>query len=127
VTTIIEEEKRLEDMLTEVLSFSKKTTICYERCDITEIVESALSISAHAFNRNHVILQKSFSKKISMLYGDCQQLKQVFINLLQNAIDIMRDGGVLRVAITSSTLEKGKAVAVRISDTGGGIPQSLRN
>jgi signal transduction histidine kinase len=127
VTTIIEEEKRLENMLTEVLSFSKKTTICYESCSITEIVDSALSISAHVFSRNHVTLQKSFSKKASMLYGDCQQLKQVFINLLQNAMDVMRDGGVLKVAITSSRLDKEKAVAVRISDTGGGIPQSLRN
>jgi len=127
VTTIIEEEKRLENMLTEVLSFSKKTTICYESCSITEIVESALSISAHALSRNHLTLQKSFSKKISMLYGDCQQLKQVFINLLQNAVDVMHDGGELKVVITSSRLDKGNAVAVRISDTGGGIPQSLRN
>ena len=127
VTTIIEEEKRLENMLTEVLSFSKKTTICYERCAINEIVESALSISAHAFSRHHVDLQKSFPRKASMLYGDCQQLKQVFINLLQNAVDVMRDGGILRVSIASTRLDKGKAVAVRISDTGGGIPQALRN
>jgi signal transduction histidine kinase len=127
VATIIEEENRLENMLTEVLSFSKKTTICYESCSIIEVVESALLISAHALNRNRVTLQKSFPKKVSTLYGDCQQLKQVFINLFQNAIDVMRDGGVLTVAITSSRFDKGKAVAIRISDTGGGIPQSLRN
>ncbi len=127
VATIIEEEKRLEDMLTEVLSFSKKTTICYERCSIAEVVESALSILLHAFIRNHVTLQKSFPKKIIMLYGDCQQLKQVFINLFQNAIDVMPDGGVLKVTITSSKLDHSGAVAVRISDTGGGIPQALRN
>jgi signal transduction histidine kinase len=127
VATIIEEEKRLENMLTDVLSFSKKTTICYESCSISDIVEGALSMLDHAFSRNKVTLQKYFPKKTSLLYGDCQQLKQVFINLVQNSVDAMRDGGVLKVTITSSRLDRGKAVAVRISDSGGGIPQSLRN
>lgn len=127
VSTIIEEEERLEVMLDEVLSFSKKTTICYEHCSIIEIVENSLAILSHTFEKNRVNLTKSFPKTNFTLYADCQQLKQVFINLFQNALDVMRDGGALRVVISASRLGDAKAVAVKIADTGGGIPESLRN
>jgi signal transduction histidine kinase len=127
IKTIIEEEKRLENILDEVLSFSKKTTICYERCSIAETVDSALAILVHAIEKNRVLLQKTFPKKEIMLYGDCQQLKQVFINLFHNALDVMLTGGILKVTISTATLGEKKAVAVRISDTGGGIPHSVRN
>jgi len=126
VATIIAEEQRLENMLGEVLSFAKKTTICYERCSISEIVENALAIMGHLLERNSVTLQKSFSQKSFILYADCQQLKQVFINLFQNALDVMPEGGDLRVAITATTLGNESAVAIKIADTGGGVPDSLK-
>lgn len=126
-STIIEEELRLENMLDEVLSYSRKTTICYERCSILETVEGALAILIHAIEKNRVLLQKSFPKKEIMLYGDNQQLKQVFINLFHNALDVMLDGGVLKVSIATAQLGKRKAVAIRISDTGGGVSLELKH
>ena len=127
VATIVEEEQRLENMLDEVLSFSKKTTICYDRCSIIDTVENSLSILSHIFEKNKVTLSKSFPKNPIILYADCQQLKQVFINIFQNALDVMQDGGALRVAIIHSKLGKETAVAIKIADTGGGIPEPLRN
>lgn len=127
VSTIIEEELRLETMLDEVLLFSKKTTICYDRCSAIDIVEHSLAILSHTFEKNRVTLTKSFPRKALILYADCQQLKQVFINLFQNALDVMPEGGNLRVAILSSRLANKSAVAIKIADTGGGIPDSRLN
>jgi len=127
INTIIEEEQRLENMLDEVLSFSRKTTICYERCSIAETVDSALAILVHAIEKNRVVLQKSFPRKAIMLYGDCQQLKQIFINIFHNALDVMHSGGVLKVSIASAHLGKRKAAAIRISDTGGGISTEMQH
>ncbi|PKN16105.1 MAG: histidine kinase [Deltaproteobacteria bacterium HGW-Deltaproteobacteria-23] len=127
VSTIINEELRLEAMLDDILSFSKKTTICYDRCSVIEIVENSLDILSHTFEKNRVTLTKSFPRKAPILYADCHQLKQVFINLFQNSLDVMRDGGNLRVAIASTTLGNGSAVAIKIADTGGGIPDNLKN
>jgi signal transduction histidine kinase len=127
VNTIIEEEQRLENMLDEVLSFSKKTTICYESCSIAETVDGALAILDHAVEKNRVLLQKSYPKKEIMLYGDSQQLKQVFINLLHNALDVMLSGGILKVSIAPAQMGKRKAAAIRIADTGGGISAEMKN
>lgn len=127
VSTIIEEEQRLENMLDEVLSYSKKTTICYDKCSINEIVENSLAIVSHIFEKNRVSLSKTFSRKEILLYADCQQLKQVFINLFHNALDAMKEGGSLRVSVTLSRLGKERVVAVKIVDSGCGIPDSMRN
>jgi len=127
VSTIIEEELRLEAMLDEILSFSKKTITCYDRCPVVDIVEQSLAILSYTFEKNKVTLTKSFPKKTPILHADCQQLKQVFINLFQNALDAMSAGGSLRVAVYSSRLANKSAVAIKIADTGGGIPDSLLN
>lgn len=127
VATIIEEGQRLENMLSDILSFSKKTTICYERCSITEVVDGAMAIVAHAMERSHVRLTRSYSRKPIQLYGDCQQLKQVFINLFHNALEVMQGGGELKVGISAAVLGGGKAVVVKVADSGSGIPASLLN
>jgi C4-dicarboxylate-specific signal transduction histidine kinase len=127
VATIIEEEQRLEKMLTEFLSYSKKTTICYDYCSITDIVDGALSIVAHALEKNRVRVIKSYPKKPVRFYGDCQQLKQVFINLFYNAHEVMKDGGELNIGINLTRFGRGKAVSVKVADSGTGIPQSLLN
>lgn len=125
VATIIEEGQRLENLLSDILSFSKKTTICYERCVISEVVDSALAIVAHALEKNGIRLVKSFPRKELFLYGDCQQLKQVFINLFHNAQEVMPLGGELKVGIAAATLGGERAVVIKVGDSGCGIPASL--
>lgn len=127
VATIIEEGQRLENMLSDILSFSKKTTICYERCAISEVVDSALAIVAHALEKNGIRLIKSYPRKQLYFYGDCQQLKQVFINLFHNAQEVMQGGGELKVGISTAVLGGEKAVVIKVADSGSGIPASLLN
>lgn len=127
VATIIEESLRLENMLNEILSYSKKSTICYENCSIADILDGALAIVAHGLEKNSIRLLKYYPKKEIFLYGDCQQLKQVFINLFNNAIEVMRGDGELKIGFTQTQLENEKSVVVRISDTGPGIPAGMMN
>lgn len=125
VATIIEEGQRLENLLTDILSFSKKTTICYERCSIVEVVDSALAIVAHAQEKNGIRVVKSFPRRELYLYGDCQQLKQVFINLFHNAQEVMPFGGELKIGIATAILGGEHAVVIKVADSGCGIPASL--
>ena len=125
IATIIEEEKRLESMLDDVLSFSRKTTICYDRCSIVELIDSSLSIVDHACHKIGIEVSRHYPKKQIILFADCQQLKQVFINIFYNALEAMRGGGALKISVAHSG--KDRMVLIKIADSGEGIPKKLQN
>ncbi len=120
--TIVAEVLRLEKMLTDILSFSKKPIICFSHCNIAEIVENALAIVAPALEQGGVVVRKKVTPRGVSFQGDCQQLKQVFINLFFNALEAMKSGGQLDIGIVPTRLNGQEAVAVKVADTGGGIP-----
>ncbi|NJD89981.1 MAG: GAF domain-containing protein [Geobacter sp.] len=125
ISTIIEEEKRLENLLDDVLSFSRKTTICYDRCTIVDLIDSSLSIVGHACQKIGVEVSRHYPRKQLTLYADCQQLKQVFINIFYNALEAMKGGGVLKISVSLSS--KDRMILIKIADSGEGIPKNQQN
>ncbi len=119
--TIVQEVQRLEKMLTEILAFSKKSTICYTLCNVVDIVEDALAIVTPTLEEGRVAVTKHFLEGDFSFLGDCQQLKQVFLNLFWNAQEAMKDGGQMRITISPTRLNSRRAVSVKVADSGGGI------
>lgn len=125
---IVREVRRMEEMLTNILGFSKKQMLCIADCDLIKVIEEVLVLEEDALREANVRLVREFSEDISVIQGDEQKLRQVMVNLIDNAWQAMRDGGVLIVRVYRSSLRGDRAVAVEIEDTGGGIPMDiLRN
>jgi signal transduction histidine kinase len=128
VSTIIGEVDRLEKMLSDILSFSKKSALCYSLCSLPEIIEEALSVVMPPFEESRIKIIRNFPRKILSFMGDGQQIKQVFINLFTNALEAMHGGsGEIRITCTSGRHAGHEAVIVKIADTGGGIPLNALN
>jgi len=123
--TIVKEADRLEKMLAEILFFSKRATICYSQCELDIAVEESLAVVSGFLEENGILLKKRFSPDTPRILGDFQQLKQVFINLFNNAVEAMSHGGTLSISISPSLLDGKEAVSVRVRDTGGGIAQDI--
>ena len=119
---IVREVLRLESILSEILLFSKKATICYNRCNVAEIVKDSLAVVGPPLEEKQITVTTRFSRGKLVLLGDGQQLKQVFINIILNAVDAMDSGGKLTIQASSDDLDGKDAICVKISDTGGGIP-----
>jgi two-component system, NtrC family, sensor histidine kinase HydH len=124
---IVREVLRLEAILSEILLFSKKTTICYTRCNIADIVKDSLDVVTPPLEEKQISVSTKFPRQKLLLLGDAQQLKQVFINIILNALDAMGNGGKLAIHVTGVELEGRDAVCVKIADTGGGIPLEALN
>jgi signal transduction histidine kinase len=120
--TIVREVKRLEKLLTDILSFARKTTICYATCTINDIIEESLAIIALSLEEGGITVIKHYPRQTIALLGDSQQLKQVFLNLFVNAQEAMKQGGVLRIAVAPARMNSRSAVSIKIADTGGGVP-----
>jgi len=119
---IVREVLRLEAILSEILLFSKKASICYTRCNLADIVKESLAVVTPPLEEKKICVTTRFSRRKLSLLGDGQQLKQVFINIILNAVDAMGSGGKLVVHAGPDEMDGKEAVCVRISDTGGGIP-----
>jgi PAS domain S-box-containing protein len=121
--TIVNEVKRLEKMLSEILDFSKKSVLCYEHCNIIDIVEDALTIVAPLLEECRIKVARRYSSKVPSFLGDGLKLKQVFLNLFYNSQEAMKNGGQLNISVSTTTLGGKRAVSVKVADSGGGIPQ----
>ena len=125
--TIVQEVQRLEKMLTEILAYTRKTTICYAQCTIQDIVEDSLSIVAPALEEKEITVTKHFPARPITLLADGQQLKQVFINLFLNSHEAMPRRGRLTITASPARLKGTKAVSVKVADSGGGVPLETMN
>lgn len=123
--TIISESHRLERMLADILAYSRKPTICYNRCNLREVVAECIDDYTTALSEHKIELQLALSQGDWPVLGDPNQLKQVFINLLVNAQEAMRQGGTLSITGDTTQLEGKPAVTISLADTGGGIPEDV--
>ncbi len=123
--TIVSEVGRLELMLTEILDFSRKPTICFCPCDIVGIISDSLANCATAFEDRNIAASFSGSDVPLILLGDSHQIKQVFLNLILNSCDAMPDGGRLELRVRKSQRDGASVVVVTLEDSGGGIPDNM--
>jgi len=75
-----------------------------------------------------VVVQDELPETLPPVKANAQELEQVFLNLLLNALDAMPKGGRLKVsAATTALRDEQPAVAVAVADTGVGIPETIRD
>lgn len=121
---IVREVRRLEEMLANVLSFSRHQGLTLEPCDLNIMIAEALELVAERRQGTGISLREDVAE-LPALAGDCRQLRQVVLNLLTNACQAMPNGGVLTVRAGSCRLRGEEGVAIEVEDTGGGIPAEI--
>jgi two-component system sensor histidine kinase HydH len=121
VEVIQEEVTRLEKLLREILDFTGENLSYYGDHDLAKLIEDTLILVQRDLDASRIEVVKDFAV-IPRLHCDDRQMKQVFYNLFQNALQAMPQGGTLTIRTYPSEKVDGLYEAVAISDTGGGIP-----
>jgi two-component system, NtrC family, sensor histidine kinase HydH len=125
---ITREVRRVENMLNNILSFSKRRMMCFAPCNIVEVIGSALALVSRELTESGIFIEQQIDPDLPTIVGDENQLRQVLLNLFNNARDAMNEGGILTVRAFPSTLRGDPAVTIEVTDTGGGISaEALRN
>lgn len=120
---IIRETERLSGMVEELLDFSRmqsgRMTLTMDRIDIlAELGEAVYMFSERAKNEGKFLLYEE-PAMLSPVLGDVNRLRQVFVNILDNALKYTERGGTINVAAT----EAEGFIQVAITDNGCGIPE----
>lgn len=125
---IAREVCRMEEMLNNILSFSKKQLVCLEECNLRTVLQEAIDLEYDLCQRQNIELVSDLQAVLPDILGDYRQLRQVFLNLFINARQVMSSGGILKVTAKVGSLQGSEAVEVEVEDTGGGIsPEIMRN
>jgi signal transduction histidine kinase len=119
LTLIENETSRCSRIVSNLLSFSRKSPPAFGEVHIDELLQRCILLSQHKMDLSNIRLNSDVQANIPPVQGDFNQLQQCLINLIFNAIDAMPDGGHLYLEGTYN-VEKG-SVIVAVKDSGPGI------
>jgi two-component system NtrC family sensor kinase len=124
IQTIVNETLRCRKIVKGLLDFSRQTKPQRTLLDLNQVVEDTLSLVRNqtVFRNTRIVYE--LDPHLPTVLADADQMRQVVLNIVLNAAEAMVQGGELRVA--SAADPAAKAVTLRISDTGPGIPDEVR-
>jgi signal transduction histidine kinase len=125
---VSEEINRLEHIVHDFLEFSRPAPLKLARHDLGSIVGTTLDLLCCRFEDAGIRLSKHRTQEPVLVMADPEQLRQVLINLVNNAIEATPPGGEIGIEIGIESLDQSQPMGVvRIRDTGAGMPEDVRD
>ncbi len=126
MSVIIKESSRLTGIVEELLDFSRIQTgrmvLLNEKLDIlAELDEVVLMLRDRAVNEGKHLIYDEPVEVFPPVYGDRNRLKQVFINVIDNALKYTSEGGVVAIEVNYDAENDPDNITITITDTGCGI------
>lgn len=116
---IIQKEiDRLEAIIGNLLDFARPTKPKAVEVNVEKVVDDCFLLVKNQLKKQGVNYEKKVQNSLPLVIGDPDQLKQVFINIITNAIQALGPGGALTVILD----HRDEALVIAFEDTGYGIP-----
>jgi len=117
----IQECDRIKNLIVDLQGFNRPTSGEMTQVDINSLLGNMLLLSKKEMENKRIKVVKNLSTQIGNIQAITDQIKQVILNLLNNAIEAMADGGT--ITLTTAKDSDKKIVTLAITDTGAGINQ----
>ena len=118
LTRLKTEISRLNSLLQDFRSLSRKETYNFQPAQLAEVVTEAIEIELPEYAQRGVIVDRQFDPDLPKVRIDIDKMKQAILNLAKNAVEAMPNGGKLLFAGFAGAT----AVTLEVTDTGAGIP-----
>jgi len=118
---IVREVYRCKAIIDSLLSFSRKSDGSADEVDLNQVVCEVLELVRHQGRNKNIDLQDNLYLPLPKVNGDASSLRQVFLNLILNAVQAISDKGTVSI---ETYVEKEHVVA-RVADTGTGIAPDM--
>jgi two-component system, sporulation sensor kinase E len=119
LATAKSEIQRLDSIVHQFLRAIRPSTPQFETQDLNEILEESVAFLRPEIRDRDIIVELDLEPTLPRLQMDRDQMKQAFYNVIKNAFQAMKTGGILRIRSWQGDLY----VSVSFNDTGGGISQ----
>ncbi len=123
--------KNMDRIISTLLLYAKSPRPSQQKCDIHQLLDTLLTGSSDIVIPDNIKILKDFADNNTRANGDQELLKQVFSNLIRNAVQAMPHGGELRLTtkkvsapsnLSEVSNDHRQFITITVSDTGHGIP-----
>jgi len=113
--------RRVQTIVRQLLDFSQQHEPAFALTDIHHVVDRVLVLTTHLFAPNRIVLETRFGQGLPNVMVDRHMIEQVLMNLVLNAVQAMKDGGMLTIR---TSVAEGVCL-IEVCDTGSGIPPAV--
>jgi len=121
VHDLVSQSERAQKIVKNLLDFARESEIDIKPLDVESLIENTLRLAANQIKLAKVKVRGELVENLPPIYGDHQQLTQVLLNIVLNALDAMPNGGTLSISVTQTHFRD--FVSIEFTDTGTGIPE----
>jgi two-component system, NtrC family, sensor kinase len=122
ILDLISQADRSRAIVRNLLDFARESESKIESLDLGALIQETIKLAGNQIKLAGVHLDVSVLANLPRIHGDQQQLSQVFLNILLNALDAIPKGGRIQVSVAH---EDPNFVAAKITDNGPGIPEHI--
>ncbi|WP_455244200.1 PAS domain S-box protein, partial [Petrachloros mirabilis] len=120
--TIVAQVERITRVMNQLLTFARRKPPEREPLALGDVIEDSLEMFHERLAKSRVEVQTQIDASSPKVRADRDQMSQVLINLIMNALHAMPEGGVLSIGMSSEGKE---LVKLTVADSGQGIPRDL--
>ena len=122
ILDLISQADRSRSIVRNLLDFARESESTIESLDLGALIQETIKLAGNQIKLAGVHLDVSILPNLPRIHGDHQQLSQVFLNILLNALDVIPKGGRIQISVAH---EDPNFVAAKITDNGPGIPEHI--
>jgi signal transduction histidine kinase len=125
---ISEEIRHIDTIVRNFLEFSRPPKLKMQQVSPSDVVDMALVLLRYRLESYGVEVKLGRRERLPEIWADPDQLKEVLVNLMLNACEVMPNGGLITIREEQvAGPPQGPAAVIRVSDTGPGIPASVQD
>ena len=121
LVTILNETKRLDRIVNQIVEYARPREPLLAECFIDEIVEETMSLLRGPLEQKGIDWDMGFENRLPPINADRDQLKQVLLNVIQNAMDALGPSGHLHISGDEKTRDHSQGILLEVRDNGKGI------
>jgi len=122
---VLQQVKRLDKAVNDLLFFGKPSQPEFAYININEVLDATCKFASQHRSVMNIEKKMELATDLPTVFADPKQMQQIFLNLFLNAFQAMPGGGTLSVKTSAIFRDGAQIVAIRIADTGSGIPPQI--
>ncbi len=118
---VLNETRRLDRIVNQIIDYARPRALAPVMFAMEDLIQETLTLLNGTLTSKHIKVKREIHPHLSSIEADRDQLKQVLLNVVQNAIEAVEDQGTLHIATFDSLRDQEPGMVLKVTDNGVGM------